>query len=154
MLMLLHSRFFSFTMSKLNAGIPIFTGTNWAFWWLAMSAYNQAFGHTWVLLVSKPLSLKIIADVEEINYWIKWSTSNDSIIGLIKIQLLEAIRAKFSTQKIAKGLITVLQKEYASFSIAKALLSSKSCLTCRFHCHRILLQVFLRSRLFSPTSKR
>ena len=52
--------------------------------------------------------------MEEINYWIKWSTANDSIISSIKIQLSEAIRAKFSIQKVAKDLIDGLQKEYTS----------------------------------------
>ena len=46
--------------------------------------------------------------------------ANDSIIGSIKIQLLEAIRAKFSTYEVAKDLIDVLQKEYASPGIAGA----------------------------------
>ena len=55
-------------MSKLNTCIPIFTGANWAFWWLAMSAFNQASGHTWVLLVQKPLALGTAADTEEINF--------------------------------------------------------------------------------------
>ena len=72
-------------MSKLNTCIPIFTGANWAFWWLAMSAFNQASGHTWVLLVQKPLALGTAADTEEINFWIRWSTANDSNIGFIKI---------------------------------------------------------------------
>ena len=85
-------------MSKLNACIPIFTGVNWTSWWPAMSAYNQASSHTWVLSVPKPSILRTTTDVEEINYWIKWSTANDFIIGSIKIQLLEDIRAKFSTQ--------------------------------------------------------
>ena len=44
--------------------------------------------------------------------------ANDSIIGSIKIQLLEAIRAKFSTYEVAKDLIDALQKEYASPGIA------------------------------------
>ena len=88
-------------MSKLNAHIPIFTGANWAAWWLAMSAFNQAFGHIWVLLVQKPPALGTAADAEEINFWIRWSIVDDFIIGSIKIQLLEAIRAKFSTYEVA-----------------------------------------------------
>ena len=101
MLMLLHSRSSTFTMSKLDTHIPIFTGANWASWWLAMSAFNQASGHTWVLLVQKPSALGTTANAEEINFWIRWSMVNDSIIGSIKIQLLEATRAKFSTYEVA-----------------------------------------------------
>ena len=107
-------------MSKLDACIPIFTGANWTSWWPAMSAYNQASGHTWVLLIPKPLALGTTTDVEEINYWIKWSIANNSIIGLIKIQLSEAIRVKFSIQEVAKDLIAALQKEYTSPGIAGA----------------------------------
>ena len=84
-----------------------------------MSNFNQASGHTWVLLVQKPLALGTAADAEEINFWIRWSMANNSIIGSIKIQLSEAIRAKFSTYEIAKDLINVLQKEYASPGITE-----------------------------------
>ena len=98
-------------MSKLNLHISIFTGANWTFWWPAISAYNQAFGHTWVLVVPKPY-LGTTTTTKEINFWIKWSMANNSIIGSTKIQLSEAIRAKFSTYKVAKDLIDVLQDEY------------------------------------------
>ena len=55
-------------MSKLDTHISIFTGANWASWWLAISAFNQASGHTWVLLVQKSLALGTATDVEEINF--------------------------------------------------------------------------------------
>ena len=77
-----------------------------------MSAYNQASGHTWVLVVPKP-SLGTTTTTEEINFWIKWSMANNFIIGSTKIQLSEAIRVKFSTYKVAKDLINALQDEYA-----------------------------------------
>ena len=63
-------------------------------------------------MVQKPLALETATDMEEINFWTRWSTANDSIIGSIKIQLSEAIRAKFSTYEGAKDLINALQKEY------------------------------------------
>ena len=85
-----------------------------------MSTFNQASSHTWVLLVQKPLALRTATDVEEINFWIRWSMANDSIIGSIKIQLSKAMRAKFSTYKVAKDLIDALHKEYASPGIARA----------------------------------
>ena len=118
MLMLLHSRSSTFTMSKLDAHIPIFTGDNWASWWLAMSTLNHASDHTWILSVQKPSALGTTADVKEINFWIRWSMANNSIIGSIKIQLSEAIRAKFSTYEVTKDLINALPKEYTSSGIA------------------------------------
>ena len=45
--------------------------------------------------------------------------ANDSIIDFTKIQLSEAIRAKFSTHEVAKDLIDALQEEYASPGIAR-----------------------------------
>ena len=84
-----------------------------------MSAYNQASGHTWVLAVPKP-SLETTATMEEINFWIKWSMTNNSIIGSTKIQLSEAIRAKCSIYKVAKDLINTFQEEYTSPGIARA----------------------------------
>ena len=83
-------------------------------------SFNQGFHHTWVLSVQKPSALGTAADAGEINFWIRWSTANDSIIGLIKIQLSEAIRIKFSTHEVAKDLINVLQKEYTSLGITGA----------------------------------
>ena len=85
-----------------------------------MSTFNQASGHTWVLSVQKPPALGIAVDVEEINFWIRWSMANNFIIGSIKIQLSEAIRAKFSNHEVVKDPIDVLQKEYAFPSIAGA----------------------------------
>ena len=107
-------------MFKLDVHISIFTGANWTSWWLAMSTFNQASGHTWVLLVQKPLVLGTTADMEEINFWIRWSMANNSIIDSIKIQLSEAIRAKFSTYEVAKDLIDALHKEYTSPGITRA----------------------------------
>ena len=77
-----------------DVSIPIFTGTNWVQWWPSMTAYIEASGCNWVVNFPSPM-LDPKADNNKHNFYISWMKANSTIIGSIKLCLLDSLKGKF-----------------------------------------------------------
>ena len=65
-----------FTMSNskvtTDSHVPVLTGTNYVLWRLAMKAYLQSTGHTWVMEIAKPNPIDSKSTDAQVETLLKW----------------------------------------------------------------------------------
>ena len=131
MLTLLHLQILS-TMSNskitTDSRIPVLTGVNYVSWKLAMKAYLQSTGHTWVMEITKLDPIDSKSTNAQIAHYIGWTKANDSIVRSVNMHLSDALRQCFESKVLAAELLKALDEEFATVGIAAAyaLLDRKS----------------------------
>ena len=106
--------------SKPDIQIPVFNGANWAAWKPAILAYLLSTGCMWVSHITAPTLPAPGSKQEDINYWIAWKKANDTIVGTMKLYMLEPLRAKCDSKTTAADLVKALTDDFDAPSIAGA----------------------------------
>ena len=93
-LMLLHFQILS-TMSNSKVAtdscVTVLTKVNYVSWRLAMKAYLQFTGHTWVMEIGKPDPLDTKSTNAQVAHYIGWTKANDSIVGSVNMHLSDVL---------------------------------------------------------------
>ena len=95
-----------------------------------MAAYIEASGCNWAMDFPMQM-LDPKANKEECDFYITWSKANSTVLGSIKLHLLESLKAKYQPRDTALGFITALKAEYTApgisgtFALFKELLDMK-----------------------------
>ena len=88
--------------------IPVLTGANYVLWRLAMKAFLQSTGHTWVMELAKPDPIDSKSTDAQVAHYIGWMKANDSIVGSVNMHLSDALRQHFEGKALAVELLNVL----------------------------------------------
>ena len=100
--------------------IPVLTGANYVSWKLAMKAYLQSTGHTWVMEIAKPDPIDSKSTNAQIAHYIGWTKANDLIVRSVNMHLSDALHQCFESKALAAELLKALDKEFATVRIAAA----------------------------------
>ena len=74
-----------------NSHVPVLTGVNYVLWRLAMKAYLQSTGHTWVMEIAKPDPIDSKSTNAQVAHYIGWTKANDLIVGSVNMHLSDAL---------------------------------------------------------------
>ena len=103
-----------------DSHVPVLTGANYVLWKLAMKAYLQSTGHTWVMEIAKPDPIDFKSTDAQIAYYIGWTKANDSIVRSVNMHLSDALCQHFESKVLAAELLKALDEEFATVGIAAA----------------------------------
>ena len=113
-----------FTMSNskvtTNSCIPVLTGVNYVSWRLAMKAFLQSTGHTWVMELAKPDPIDSKSTDAQVAHYIGWTKANNSIVRSVNIHLSDALCQHFEGKALAVELLKALDEEFSTVGIAAA----------------------------------
>ena len=116
--------------NSVSATIPVFTSTNYAAWWPSMTAYLQSTGCMWITKLKEPV-LEDTSTKDNHDFFITWTTENDTIVGSIKNTFSDSLKLKHQAISDAKTLLKTLGDEYAAPGIAGAYVLFKELLHCK-----------------------
>ena len=103
-----------------NSCVPVLTGMNYVLWRLAMKAFLQSTGHTWVMEITKPDPIDSKSIDAQVAHYIGWTKANDFIVGSVNLHLSDALRQWYEGKVLAAELLKALDEEFASVGIAAA----------------------------------
>ena len=103
-----------------NSHVPVLTGVNYVLWRLAIKAYLQSTGHTWVMEIAKPDPIDSKSTNVQVAHYIGWTKANDLIVGSVNMHLSDALCQCFKSKVLAVELLKALDKEFATIGITAA----------------------------------
>ena len=103
-----------------DSHIPVLTGVNYVLWKLAMKAYLQSTGHTWVMEIAKLDSIDSKSTNAQMAHYIGWTKANNSIVESVNMNLSDALCQWFEGKALAAELLKALDEEFSTVEIAVA----------------------------------
>ena len=102
--------------------VLVLTSVNYVLWRLAMKAYLQSTGHTWVMEIAKPdpIDSKSTNLNAQVAHYIGWTKVNDLIVGSVNMHLSDALCQCFESKALAAELLKALDEELSTIGIAVA----------------------------------
>ena len=104
----------------IDSHVPVLTGVNYMSWRLAMKAYLQSTGHTWVMEIAKPDHIDSKSTDAQVAHYIRWTKANDLIVGSVNMHLSDALCQCFESKALAAELLKALDKEFVTVGITAA----------------------------------
>ena len=103
-----------------NSHVLVLTGANYILWRLAMKAFLQSTGHTWVMEIAKPDSINSKSTNAKVAHYIGWTKANDLIVRSVNMHLSDALHQCFERKVLAVELLKALDEEFTTVGIAAA----------------------------------